>query len=169
MAGTLRFFGAGVFEEAGVPAASWGSLVNSFKDVSVTPKVVQRPTFYTLAVGEKLSIWEYDADRPDINFLQIWLPDQSGNIDIGVKYVQASDMTSNPRWRTFKSGCYAPFIISEDEGLVHGTPASDYGDTGGFPTIWGDGSTLAAKISKVAVYNPATAAAAVRVAAVIIG
>jgi hypothetical protein len=169
MAGTLRIYAAGVFEESGLPAAQWGSLVNSFKDVSITPKVVQRPTFYTLAVGEKLPIWEYDADRPDINFLQMWLPDQNGNIDVGIRFVQASDMTSNPRWRTFKFRCEAPFILSEDEGLVHGTPASDYGETGGFPTIWGDAGTVAAKISKIAVYNPATAAAAVRVASVVIG
>jgi hypothetical protein len=167
--GTLRAFWAGVFEQAGLPAVQWGSLVNSVKDVSITPKLLVPPTVYTVAVGEKVTLWEYDADRPNFSYVGIWLPDQSGNIDIGIKYVQASDMTSNVRWRTVKNSCHAPFILSEDEGLVHPTPASDYGETGSYPTIWGDASTVAAKVSKIATFNPAAATVAVRVGVVVIG
>lgn len=169
MSGTLRIYRAGTYDESGVPLIRWGSLIDPIKPVTVTPLIASPPVIYTVAVGEKIHLWQYDADRPEFSLVEVWLPDQSGNIDIGVKYAAASDFSSNPRWRTLKLGCHDHFSLSEDEGLVHPTVATDVGDTNGFPSLWGDGSTVAARVVDVAVYNPSTASAAVRVACVVVG
>ena len=167
MAGTLSVYHAGVYRDA-YNTTQWGSLVDSQKDVSVTPKLIVPPTVRTVAVGEKVHLWTYDADAPDIGFVEIWLPDQSGNIDVGLKFLQTSDMTSNPRWRTFKMGCHSSIRVNEDDALLLATATDDVGETTGFPTVWG-GTGVACKLADVAVMNPSTASAAVRVAYVVIG
>jgi len=169
MSGYLNVFQAGVFQQGTDPAVRWGSLVTSVKEVEVTPKLIVPPTIYTVAVGEKVLLWTYDADRPSFSYAGLWLPDQSGNVDVGVKFVASSDMSSNPRWRTHKLSCHTFWELNEDEALVHPTVATDVGDSAGFPALWGDGSTVAAKVSALAVYNPSTASAAVRVGFVLIG
>jgi hypothetical protein len=168
-AGTLRIYNAGVFEETGQPPVTWGSMVTPVKAVTVTPLLLVRPQIVTLAIGEMFTLWAYDADRPDFSSVQVWLPDQSGNIDIGIGYAPASSLSDTPRWRTLKAGCHDRFSLSEDELLTNAVAADDYGDNAGYPLIWSDAGTVAGKIVKIAVMNPAIATAAVRVAYTVIG
>lgn len=168
-AGTLRIYSAGSFEETGQSPVTWGSLISPVKAVTVTPLLLVRPTIVSLAVGEMFTIWAYDSDRPDFSNVRIWLPDQSGNIDIGIGTAPASSLSDTPRWRTLKAGCHDVFSLSEDALLTNPTAADEYTDTAGYPTIWSDGGTVAGKITKIAVMNPATASAAVRVGFVVIG
>lgn len=119
-----------------------------------------------IAAETKKTVWDYTVG---LNFqvlgLRILGPSATsgeGYLEVGF-YIDTPTSTTDdtpsgarPRWRTFALSCGEPLVINTQNTLLDPTLANDSTDTSGYPTLWNastDGTRLAAKIYKVAVWN----------------
>lgn len=172
MSANLRFYSAG-FIDGSLNDDAFGSLVEPHKEIALTADTVRAVQEVSVAIGEKLTIWAYSASRPyfDLAWLSIV---GDGYLEVAM-YSDAPTSSTDPTplatcksWSFTDLSCHAPCVFTSDEVTVNPVLGDNHSDNAGEPLKWADAGTVAGRIYKIMVHNPAAATSAVRLRYVVV-
>lgn len=168
MPGTLRFYSWGHIDST-INDNSFGVANAPHKEIALTADTVRLLDELVVNVGETVTIWAYDANRPAFDLLWLSCLGGAGYLELAW-FTDEPTSSSNlaakntcPSWDFLDLSCHAPFVMTGIVQKVNPTMTNSHGDTAGNPTRWTSGTTVQGRVYKVLARNPSNATAAVRI------
>ncbi len=145
-----------------------GTLDAPVKEFTLTADTVRVIEEISIEPDEEVVIWAYSAAKPYFDLIRLQVLGGEGYIEVAI-YSDAPTSSTDPTplatckgWDFVDLSCTAPLYLTSDQVIVNPVVGDAHNDNSGVPLKWSDAGTIAGRVYKVMIRNPADATDAVR-------